>query len=149
MAKKKEELFANERDVLQQARTSAENASLSEEAVRDAFKKFCEEYETLLDEATFLSRTSDKLAAKLSNKFEKAEMQKDEKEQEANMARNEKEKVLLRNRKLQEEKTEGDVSRSKLQFTMLILIALLVVVIILFVYWFFLRDMLGGGPGAH
>lgn len=71
MQKRQSEAFPNEVETLKAARENATNPNLTTEEVQRAFNNLCDEYEKLLEETRFLTKTADKLEMKLNAANEK------------------------------------------------------------------------------
>ena len=137
MSKKKQEAFSIEMEVLRKAKEVVEDSSLPEAEIRTEFTSFIAEFEKLLEEARFLTKVSDKLEAKLRTHNEKLSENNKELEQNVDTTKAEKEVILKKNQKLYQEKTQGEISRNKLQLTLLMLLAAVVILIIMFFYYIF------------
>ncbi|MBX3102852.1 MAG: hypothetical protein KF690_10115 [Bacteroidetes bacterium] len=136
MSNNKAEAFQLETEVLEKAKAVLASGATPEQ-IKAEFANLTEQYEKLLDEAKFLTKISDKLEAKLNASNEKLQEYNKELAHEAESAKVQTEKVLKKNKKLFEEKTESESSKNKLQMTMTILIGMLFIVILLFFYQFY------------
>jgi cell division protein FtsL len=135
MQKRDSEAFPNEVEALRTARTAATDPTLGIEDVQKAFINLCDEYEKLLEETRFLTKTADKLEMKLNAANEKLKAEKNVLATEAEINRTEKEKALHKNKQLFQEKAEAVTSINKLQTTLIIIVVLLIVLVIVLGYY--------------
>jgi cell division protein FtsL len=135
MEKRQSEAFPNEVQTLRVARENATNPNLTIEEVQRAFSNLCDEYEKLLEETRFLTKTADKLEMKLNAANEKLKAEKNILATEAEVNKSEKEKALHKNKQLFQEKTEAVTSINKLQTTLIIIVVLLIILVIILGYY--------------
>ncbi|MCS6904380.1 MAG: hypothetical protein RML72_11045 [Bacteroidia bacterium] len=137
MSRRESEAFPHETEVLRVARETAQNPNLTMDEIQKAFNTLCDEYEKLLEETRFLTKTADKLEMKLNAANEKLKAEKNYFATEAEINRVEKEKALHKNKQLFQEKTEAVTSVNKLQTTLSIIIVVLLVLLITLGYYAF------------
>jgi cell division protein FtsL len=135
MEKRQSEAFPNEVETLKTARENANNPNLTTEEVQRAFNNLCDEYEKLLEETRFLTKTADKLEMKLNAANEKLKAEKNILATEAEVNKSEKEKALHKNKQLFQEKIEAVSSVNKLQTSLMIIVVLLLVLVIILGYY--------------
>ena len=135
MSKKKSEAFEAETQILVKARETLEKNSEDTDVLRKAYASICDEYERLLEEARFLTKVSDKLEVKLNKANEQLEAHNRQLSTEKEMVETERGKALNSNKKLREEKTGLDESRTKLHMILIIIIAILLVIFVIFIWY--------------
>lgn len=119
------------------AKSKLEDSSLSIDQLREGYASLCEGYEKLVGDFKMITKTAEKLEAKLFSANEKLKLEKNVLAHEAETTKVEKEKVLHKNKELYQQKTEADVSKDKLQMYLMIFVAVLVIAIIGSVYYIF------------
>lgn len=129
------DLFAEESQLLQEARLTLAKTDLSESEWHEQYRKMVEEYERLLNEARTLTRIADRNQRRLDEMNAELERQNQllkEKEEEARKTQ----KAIVSNyQRLAQEQIIIDKRVARIQGLLVVMIALLTVIILFMLYY--------------
>ncbi|GIV25704.1 MAG: hypothetical protein KatS3mg026_1396 [Bacteroidia bacterium] len=130
------DLFAEETQLLQEARLTLARVDLSEADWQAEYKKMVEEYEKLLGEARTLTRIADRNQRRLDEMNAELERQTQllkQKEEEAKKAQ----KAIVQNyERIIQDQTIMDKRVGRIQIALVVMIAILTVMILFMLYYF-------------
>ena len=135
-AQSEKDLFAEESQLLQEARLFLARPDLSEAEWQEAYKKIVEEYEKLLGEAITLRRIADRNQRRLDEMNTELERQTQllkEKEEEAKKAQ---QAISHNYARIVQEQQSIDKRVGRVQIMLLVMITLLTVMILFMLYYF-------------
>lgn len=129
------DLFAEESQLLQEARLNLARTDFSEGDWQENYRRMVEEYERLLGEARTLTRIADRNQRRLDEMNAELERQNQllkEKEEEAKKTQ----KAIIHNyQRLTQEKTVIDKRVGRIQGLLVVMIAVLTVIILFMLYY--------------
>ncbi|MEN3041615.1 MAG: hypothetical protein ABDH66_08790 [Bacteroidia bacterium] len=128
-------LFAEETQLLQEARLTLARVDMSEAEWQESYKRMVEEYERLLGEARTLTRIADRNQRRLDEMNAELERQNQllrQKEEEVKKAQ----KAIIHNyQRLSEEQTIMDKRVGRIQIALVVMVAVLTVIILFMLYY--------------
>lgn len=135
------DLFAEETQLLQEARLNLARPDISEAEWQAYYKRMVEEYEKLLGEARTLTRIADRNQRRLDEMNAELERQNQllrEKEEEAKKTQ----KAIIHNyQRLSEEQSAIDKRVGQIQIALVVMIAVLTVIILFMLYYLIFDPM--------
>ena len=140
MSKEKEDAFNDKFAVLENFQTVLKDESITVEKLKSSALAFSEEYKTLISEAQFLTKVSDKLENKLAKANDQLKMYNQELTTESSQIKNQNEKIAKKNTELFKEKKSLNSKTNNLQFVLVIIMAVMLTAIVFFIYKLYFDD---------
>lgn len=130
------DLFAEETQLLQEARLTLARVDLSEADWQGEYKKMVEEYEKLLGEARTLTRIADRNQRRLDEMNAELERQNQLLKQKEEEAKKTQKAIVHNYQRILEEQTVMDKRVGRVQIALVVMIAILTVMILFMLYYF-------------
>ncbi len=130
------DLFAEETQLIQQARLTLARIDLSEADWQNEYKKMVEEYEKLLGEARTLTRIADRNQRRLDEMNAELERQTQLLKQKEEEAKKTQKAIVHNYQRIVEEQTMMDKRVGRVQIALVVMIAILTVMILFMLYYF-------------
>jgi len=130
------DLFAEETQLIQQARLTLARLDLTEADWQNEYKKMVEEYEKLLGEARTLTRIADRNQRRLDEMNAELERQTQLLKQKEEEAKKTQKAIVHNYQRILEEQTVMDKRVGRVQIALVVMIAILTVMILFMLYYF-------------
>jgi len=130
------DLFAEEAQLIQQARLTLARVDLSEADWQNEYKKMVEEYEKLLGEARTLTRIADRNQRRLDEMNAELERQTQLLKQKEEEAKKTQKAIVHNYQRIVEEQTVMDKRVGRVQIALVVMIAILTVMVLFMLYYF-------------
>ncbi|RMF51764.1 MAG: hypothetical protein D6750_03165 [Bacteroidetes bacterium] len=130
------DLFAEETQLIQQARLTLARIDLSEADWQNEYKKMVEEYAKLLGEARTLTRIADRNQRRLDEMNAELERQTQLLKQKEEEAKKTQKAIVHNYQRIVEEQTMMDKRVGRVQIALVVMIAILTVMILFMLYYF-------------